>query len=408
MTTRRLYYEDAYEKEFAARVVSCEPAPRPASPEQIAPVWEVVLDRTAFYPASGGQPNDLGKLGDANVCDVRDAQDEIVHVVDRPLKPGEIRGCIDWPRRFDHMQQHTGQHLLSAMFQERFGLPTVSFHLGAEVCTIDLRGVEPSDEILEGAERAANRIIFEDRPVNVRYGTADQLSKLGVRKEVDRPGILRAIEIESADLQPCGGTHVRSTGQIGLLLVRRCTKIRQDWRVEFFCGRRAERIARHDFRVLRQAAEKLSCASEDIVSAAARALAERDAHFKNFRAMLQRLAEAEARLALQTSSPETQGHRVVSRVFADLPAEYLSFFATELAKSERTIALLAGAEGGHLLFAQHPSTGKDMNALLKEVLQQSGGKGGGTRDFARGKLADPAQGEKALALAKERLSSEKF
>jgi len=137
-------------------------------------------------------------------------------------------------------------------------------------------------------------------------------------------------------------------------------------------------------------------------------LAERDAHFKNFRAMLQRLAEAEARLALQTSSPETQGHRVVSRVFADLPAEYLSFFATELAKSERTIALLAGAEGGHLLFAQHPSTGKDMNALLKEVLQQSGGKGGGTRDFARGKLADPAQGEKALGLAKERLSSENF
>lgn len=408
MTTRRLYYDNAYEKEFTARVVSCEPAPIPASPEPIAPVWEVVLDRSAFYPTSGGQPNDLGKLGDANVFDVRDAEDEIVHIVDRPLKPGEIKGCIDWPRRFDHMQQHTGQHLLSAMFQERFGLPTVSFHLGAEVCTIDLRGPEPSDEILEGAECAANAIIFEDRLVNVRYGTADQLSQLGVRKEIDRPGILRAIEIESADLQPCGGTHVGSTGQIGLLLVRRCTKIRQDWRVEFFCGSRAERLARHDFQLLRQAAEKLSCASEDIVSAAARALAERDARFKSFRAMLQRLAEAEAQLALQASPPDQQGHRVVSRVFADLPVEYLGFYATELAKSEETIALLAAAEGGHLLFAQHPSTGKDMNALLKSVLKETGGKGGGTRDFARGKLADPAQGEKALALAKERLSNKTF
>jgi alanyl-tRNA synthetase len=408
VSTRRLYYDNAYEKEFTACVVSCEPASIPASPEPIAPVWEVVLDRTAFYPTSGGQPNDLGKLGDAYVFDVRDAEDEIVHIVDRPLKPGEIKGCIDWPRRFDHMQQHTGQHLLSAMFQERFGFPTVSFHLGAEVCTIDLRGPEPSDEILEGAERIANQIIFEDRLVNVRYGTADQLSEIGVRKEVDREGILRAIEIESADLQPCGGTHVRSTGQIGLLLVRRCTKIRQDWRVEFFCGGRAERIARHDFQLLSQAAEKLSCASEDIVSAAARALAERDAHFKSFRAMLQRLAEAEAHLALQATSPDHQGLRIVSRVFADFPVEYLGFFATELAKSEKTIALLAAAEGGHLFFAQHPSTGKDMNALLKYVFEETGGKGGGSRDFARGKLADPAQVEKALALAKERLSSERF
>src|SRR5260370_26258526 len=118
------------------------------------------------------------------------------------------------------MQQHTGQHLLSAMFQERFGLPTVSFHLGGEISTIDLRGPEPSAEFLEGAERAANQIIFEDRPVNVRYGTADQLSQLGVRKEVDRSGILRAIELEAADLHPCGGTHVKGTGQIGVILAR--------------------------------------------------------------------------------------------------------------------------------------------------------------------------------------------
>jgi alanyl-tRNA synthetase len=405
MATRRLYYDDSFEKEFTARVVSCDPALLLASPEAKAPAWEVILDRTAFYPTSGGQPHDLGKLGDANVFDVRDDGEETVHLVDRPLESGEVQGCINWPRRFDHMQQHTGQHLLSAMFQERFGLPTVSFHLGSEICTIDLRGPEPSEEILEGAERASNQIIFEDRSVNVRYGTADQLSQLGVRKEVDRDGILRAIEIEAADLQPCGGTHVKRTGQIGTLLVRRCAKVRKDWRVEFLCGGRAERAARHDFQMLRQTAEKLGCAPEEILSAASRALMERDANFKSFRAMLERLAKTEAALSLQAISPGPQGLHLIARVFEDVPGEYLGFFAAKIAESEKTIALLFAKYGGHVLFAQHPSTGKDMNALLKQVLEKIGGKGGGTRDFARGRLDEPSRAGAALSLAKELLSA---
>lgn len=398
MTTRRLYYDDAYEKEFEARVVYCEVLPPNVSAGITGTVWGLMLDRTAFYPTSGGQPNDLGKIGDANVLDVRDEGEEILHLVDRKPSDPDVMGCINWPRRFDHMQQHTGQHLLSAVFQERFGLPTVSFHLGAELCTIDLRGPEPTEKILEGAERAANQVVFEDRPVNVRYGTADQLSQLGVRKEVDRKGILRAIEIEAADLQPCGGTHVKSTGQIGVVLVRRCTKVRQDWRVEFVCGGRAERVARHDLQLLRQAAEQLSCAPEDIVSAAGRALAEHDANFKSLRSAQERLAEAEAALALQATEPGANGSRVVSRVFEGVPADYLGFFATALTKSEKAIALLA-ADGGHLLFAQHASAGKDMNVALKQVLEKIGGKGGGTRDFARGKLADAAKVQQALDAA---------
>ncbi len=404
MATRRLYYDDAFEKEFTARVVYCEVLPPDVKSGITGTVWSLILDRTAFYPTSGGQPNDLGKIEDANVLDVRAEGDEIIHVVDRRSGHPEVKGCIDWPRRFDHMQQHTGQHLLSAMFQERFGLPTVSFHLGTEICTIDVRGPEPTEEILEGAERAANQIIFEDRPVNVRYGTADQLSQLGVRKEVDRGGILRAIEIESADLQPCGGTHLKSTGQIGMILVRRCTKVRQDWRVEFVCGGRAERVARHDFQLLRQTAEKLSCAPEDLVSAASRTLTERDVNFKNLRAAQQRLAEAEATLALQTTPPGANGFRVVSRVFEGVPAECLGFFATAFTKSEKTTALLAAADGGHLLFAQHASAGKDMSSLLKQVLEKVGGKGGGTRDFARGRLLDESQARKAISVARELLS----
>ncbi len=401
MITRRLYYDDAFATEFTARVKSCEPALVPFSPVAKAPAWEVVLDQTAFYPTSGGQPHDLGKLGEANVIDVRDAEDEIIHTVDQPVELGEAKGCINWPRRFDHMQQHTGQHLLSAMFQERFGLPTISFHLGSELCTIDLRGPEPTEEILEGAERAANQIIFENRPVNVRYGTADLLSQLGVRKEVERDGILRAIEIESADLQPCGGTHVQRTGQIGMLLVRRCTKVRQDWRVEFVCGRRAERFARRDFQLLRRLAEELRCAPEDVVAASQRVLTERDAHFKNVRALLQRLAEAEAVAALQSTNASASGIRVVACVFGEeTQEEYPAQLATQLAKFEKTVALLARSASGHVIFAQHPGTGKDLNALLKQTLQRFPGKGGGTPDFVRARLNENEHAEEAIAFAK--------
>jgi alanyl-tRNA synthetase len=398
MATRRLYYDDAFEKDFTARVMHCEVLPPDVKSGITGTVWGLLLDRTAFYPTSGGQPHDLGKIGDANVLDVRDEGDEILHLVDRRPADPDVSCCVNWPRRLDHMQQHTGQHLLSAMFQERFGLPTVSFHLGTEICTIDLRGPEPTPQFLEGAERAANLVVFEDRPVTVRYGTADQLSRLGVRKEIDRKGILRAIEIEGADLQPCGGTHVKRTGQIGLVLVRRCTKVRQDWRVEFICGRRAERAASQDFQILRQTAEKLSCAPEDLVAAAARVLAERDANFKNFRAVVQRLAEAEATLALQTAPAGANGFHVVSRVFEGVPADYLGFFASAFAKSEKAIALLA-ADGGHLLFAQHPSAGKDMSALLKRVMEEVGGRGGGTRDFARGKLPDASKARQVIDAA---------
>jgi alanyl-tRNA synthetase len=406
MATRRLYYDDSFETEFTARVMHCEVLPPDVNAGITGPVWGLLLDRTAFYPTSGGQPHDLGKIGDANVLDVRDEGDEILHLVDRKPSDPDVNCCINWPRRFDHMQQHTGQHLLSAMFLERFGLPTVSFHLGPELCTIDLRGPEPSDEMLEGAERFANQIIFEDRPVNVRYGTADQLSRLGVRKEVDREGILRAIEIEAADLQPCGGTHVKRTGQIGMVLVRRCTKVRQDWRVEFVCGRRAERLARRDFLLLRQAAEKLSCAPEDVVSAAAKAISERDANFRNARAQLQRLAEAEALLAIHATPPDPRGFRIFSRVLEGTPSEYLGFFATEFAKTDKAVVLLA-ADDGSLLFAQHPSAGYDMARLIKQVFEKLGGKGGGTREFARGKLADPSQSSAALAHAMEVLNDRK-
>ena len=364
------------------------------------PAWEVLLDQTAFYPSSGGQPNDLGLLGEAAVLDVRDEEAEIVHIVDRDVARGGVKGCVNWPRRFDHMQQHTGQHLLSAMFQERFGLPTVSFHLGEEICTIDLHGGEPSRHQLIGAQRAANKAIFEDRPVTVRYGTREQLARLGVRKEVERDGLLRAIEIESADLQPCGGTHVKSTGQIGMILVRGCSKVRQDWRVEFACGRRAELLATEDFERERVLMGSLGCAMEELPAAVERLGAERDANFKSLRAALQQLAVVWAGQLVSSDSSTAGGARVVSLLLNGTHPELLLPLATEIAKHERSVALLILQESGQMVFAQHPSAGKDLGAVLKSVLAAHAGKGGGSKDFVRAKLTDPGSSAVALELAK--------
>jgi len=397
MPTRRLYYDDSFLREFTAEALRCEPARHGD-----AAAWGVVLDQTAFYPDSGGQPADAGLLGEARVLEVTDAGDDVVHLVDRPVPLGPIRGEIDWPRRFDHMQQHTGQHLLSAVFLERYSLPTVSFHLGSDVSTIDLRGKEPTEALLEETERAANAIIFESRPVRVRYGTAEELDKLGVRKKVEREGKLRALEIEGVDLQPCGGTHVADTGQIGLLLLRRVAKIRQDWRVEFVCGERARRAARGDFRLLQHAAAALSCGPEEVAAAIGRTQQERDARFRAARALSERLAEAEGRLFAEDTPPGAEGLRIISRVLPAASADYLGLLATAIAKNEKTIVLLASE--GFLVFAQHESAAKDMNQLLRDTLQAFGGKGGGQRNFARGRLSNPGHSEQAVILARERCS----
>ncbi len=400
MSTHRIYYDDSYVQNFSARVLSCLPAEPFASAAGTIPAWEVILDQSAFYPTSGGQPNDLGCIGEAKILDVRDDGGDIAHIVDREVERGEAQASLNWPRRFDHMQQHTGQHLLSAMFHERFGLETVSFHLGADLCTIDLRGPEPSLEILQGAQRAANRAIFENRPVTVRYGTADKLAEIGIRREVDREGILRAIEIESADLQPCGGTHVKSTGQIGMILVRRCTKMRQDWRVEFACGGRAERVSIDNYQLLRAIAAKLNCTPEDVPAAIDKSIAERDASFKGLKNVIQQLAEARATLLIASTPDSPNGLRVIAEVIRDAPVELLLPLATGLAAREKTIALLVAEESGQLVLAQHQSASKDLQAVLKKISATFPCKGGGTRDFVRAKLADARNSEGFLELAK--------
>jgi alanyl-tRNA synthetase len=395
--TERLYYHDSFLREFDARVLLCRAA---------GAQFHVVLDRTAFYPISGGQPNDTGKLGEAAVLDVFDSDaGELVHVADRPLSEGPVHGFIDWPRRFDHMQQHTGQHLLSATFLSLFGYATVSFHLGREVSTIDLAppsGV--STDQLDVAERRVNEIIFDDRPVSMRFGTREELAAAGVRKEVEREGLLRAIAIEGVEVQPCGGTHVSRTGQIGLLAIRKCEKQKSNWRVEFVCGARALRVAKEDRKLLLDAARTLGGAPADVPVLVARAAEERRESDRQRKELQSRLAVYEAGELWQQAADAIHGARVVCKVLEGAAAEYLRQVATKIAERGSSVALLAARPGGRLVFAQSAGLPGNMNELLRAALAPLGGKGGGTRDFAQGSAPEAGKLDDILRTAMERLT----
>ena len=229
--TTRIYYTEPYRRTFDATVLSADP---------VDGKLHVTLDQTAFYPTSGGQPFDTGTLGGAAVTDVIDREDGgITHVVSGSLKPGEVlAGEIDWARRFDHMQQHTGQHVLSAAFDRLFGVRTESFHMGQQSATIDLAREVSASEIAK-AEDDANRVVWEDRPVTIRFATAEEAAAMPLRKESGRTGALRLIEINDYDLSACGGTHVERTGAIGVIAIGGAEKFKGGSRVEFLCGGRA-------------------------------------------------------------------------------------------------------------------------------------------------------------------------
>jgi alanyl-tRNA synthetase len=394
--TERLYYRDSFLREFDARVESCE---------REGERWKVVLDRTAFYPTSGGQPHDLGKLSGVPVIEVADAEEnKVAHYTSAAIPAGAVHGEIDWARRLDHMQQHTGQHLLSAAFIELFKFPTVSFHLGKEISTIDLDAPAIVARHLEEAERRVNEIIFEDRVVAIRFGTAEELAEAGIRKKVVRDGVLRAIEVEGFDRQPCGGTHLERTGQAGLLLIRKLERRRDLWRVEFVCGFRALAAARGDFAALGQSASVLSCGLPDVPAVLARMIEEKRGLHSAVKRLEERLAEHEARVLVAASAAEKPGGaRIIARLLEEATPGYLGLIAEKLVNEAAVVALLASRGTGHVVFAQSKGFTFDMGALLREAVKEFGGKGGGARDFAQGSIPDPAKAAELLVCAAKRL-----
>ena len=384
----RLYYTDSFLTEFDAQVVDLVTAPRPA----------VVLDRTAFYPTSGGQVFDTGWL-EANgkrlrVVEVAEQDDRILHyleAVPAELAVGaRVHGTIDVPRRRDHMQQHSGQHVLSAAFIRLFEMPTVSFHMGDEACTIDLNTKAATAEQVEQAEDLANQVVMEDRPVEVRFVGLEEARGLGLRKlpPVVREQ-LRLIDIRDFDLTACGGTHVRSTGQIGAILARKTEKVRQGVRVEFVCGERAIAAARRDRLALNEAAGVLSAQIWELPQQVRRLADEGKGARKQRSELLNELAELRAARLLE-ETPETNGFHPVVKVFPDRDLEFVKLLAQKIVRTEgkRAVALLGAGEGSPgLVFAQTGGLPYDMGALIKEALAATGGRGGGSKDMAQGGVA---------------------
>lgn len=392
--TERLYYTDSFLREFDARVIACEPRGENQ--------WEIRLDRTAFYPTSGGQPHDMGRLADAAVLAVleREEDREILHITDRAIASGPVHGWIDWERRFDHLQQHTGQHLLSGSFLKLFGFATVSFHLGIEFSTIDLDAPTVVPRHLGEAAGLVNRIVFEDRPIRVSFHDREELAALGVRKQVDREGKLRIIEIDEFDLQPCGGTHAARTGQVGPVMVRKLERQKQHWRVEFVCGGRALRDAGEDFETLSAAAREIGCGMAELPAMVKKLLDERKTAHREKSLLGGRLAELEARALL------AQGGRTVVHAFDRGDAAFLRQVASALAAEPGVRTVLASREVRQFVFAQAKDAAGDMRRLLGETLIAAGGKGGGSKDFAQGTVPESANIDEILAQAQRLLKSQ--
>jgi alanyl-tRNA synthetase len=394
----RLYYSDSFLSTFDAVVTDIRLVSRTGGEA----LWQVALDRSAFYPTSGGQPFDKGNLTATSrngaVLEIpidevaEDDQGEVWHYTAKPLIAGtQVHAAIDWERRLDHMQQHTGQHLLSAIFSRELSAHTVSFHLGDESSTIDLNTASIAHASLERIERLANQIIAQDRSVSIRtvsHAEAEALLAAGqLRKLPEREGDIRLIEIEGIDLNACGGTHLRATGQIGGLLLRSTEKVRQGLRVEFVCGLRAVAAARRDFGVLTEAAGALSIPASQLPQSIERLLAEARHSAKDRQKLREEIAHFEAAELLAQASVQ-DGLHIVQKQFADRDAEYVKLLASKLAAGRSTIAILASIqhEPASVVFARSAEAKFSCGELMKAALADLGLRGGGSATMAQGQV----------------------
>ena len=371
--TDRLYYNDSYLTSFRGRIVDRDESGR-----------KVYLDRSAFYPASGGQPADRGAINGVSVIDVIDEGDRVAHLLSEPVEADEIEGQIDWQRRFDYMQQHSGQHLLSAVLQEMFGLPTVSFHLGEQSSTIDIAAPSLDPEQVKSAERRANDIVFENRPLSVEYCDSSEAKDL--RKPSERTGVLRIVSIQGLDRSACGGTHVRSTGEIGPIFVRKLDRVRGNVRIEFLCGGRAIRRAREDFELLSKIARTFSSSLDEtasLVAAQQERLAESE---KARRRLANDLALLQGRELYDTASEEGGVRYAEYCVPAGGIDEAVRTLAQSFTSRPAAVFLATSKEPLSILLAASDGSPVHVGEVLKSALTASGGRGGGNARMAQGSV----------------------
>ncbi len=406
-TSERLYYSDSFLKTFTAAVTQV----RELSGSGGDSIWQLALNRTAFYPTSGGQPFDTGILRPTSpggrgleipIEEVEEDEEGTVwHFVRQPVAAGtQVEGRIDWERRFDHMQQHTGQHLLSAVFLKEVQAPTVSFHLGERTSTIDVATASLAQASLERVERIANEIIAEDRLVTVHYVSRDEADSMlaagELRKLPDRQGSIRLIEIPDWDRNACGGTHVRSTGQIGGLLVRSMEKVSRGIRVEFVCGLRAVGAARADAAILKETSAMLSVGAQELPASVNRLLVDAKAAAKERLKLREELAVFQG-AQLATEVPVEKGLRLVVREWKDRDRDYVRLLASRTAAAAPSTAVVftaRDADPWRVFIARSRDLAFDCGKILREALLQLGLRGGGSPDLAQGDV--PARQEPQL------------
>jgi alanyl-tRNA synthetase len=388
--TGRLYFEDAYLKEFDGRVLErLVHEGRPA----------VVLDRTCFYPESGGQPSDRGVLGGVNVLHVFEDGDKIVHLLDRELsETEEVRGVIDWARRFDHMQQHSGQHILSQCFVEILDGETRSFHLGEQVSTLEIGTSSISEDCLEKVESRANEVVFEDREIRAYFVEADQVETVPLRRPPKKEGTIRVIEVRGFDYSACGGTHCRRTGEVGLIKIIRWDKIRNNLRFEFLCGGRARKDYRDKNQSVLEISQKFSVHERDAASAVEKTLQEARQTRKRLKQLQEALAGFEAEEIIQRETG-----RLISRFWVDRTAEEAKLLALNITRRAERAVLFAvrGGERDHFIFACSEKMPLNMRDLVPLVMERAKGKGGGGSSLVEVVAEKGADLQAVLAAAEE-------
>jgi len=372
----RLYYTDSYLREFRACVTG-----RAGD--------LVYLDRTAFYPASGGQPFDTGAIDGVPVTEVIDDAGRVAHRTAAPVASGEVACSIDWTRRFDHMQQHTGQHLLSAVFAELYRAATLSFHLGQESSTIDVDKPALDAAAIRAVEERTNAIVFENRRVSVSF--EDAAAAADLRKPSEREGTLRIVAIEDFDRSACGGTHVRATGEIGPVLIRKLERIRGSLRVEFLCGWRAVRRARADYDALARAAQLFSAPLDEVPQLVSAQLEEARAADKVRRRLEAGLAGYRGRELYDATPPGAAGLRRLVERFPSGSLDELRAVAQSFTAQPRAVYIAAIENPPSVLVAASEDSGIDAGKTLKAAVAQAGGRGGGTPRLAQGSV--PGTGE---------------
>ncbi|GAA4707092.1 serine-tRNA(Ala) deacylase AlaX [Brevibacillus fulvus] len=375
----KLYYADAYCQTFTSTLeeAGVDQAGRPY----------VVLRQTVFYPTGGGQPCDLGTINGVRVVEVEEIDGQIRHFLERslPESAAEVTGSIDWERRFDHMQQHTGQHILSAVFDDTFGAPTVGFHLGTERVTIDIATAELTEETARQAEQLANRIVFENRPITARFVTTEELSAMPLRKQPTVTENIRIVTIENIDHNPCGGTHPSHTGEVGPIKILTWQRNKGNVRVEFICGWRVLTEMGKNMQTLQTLSKQLLAPERELPAAVDRLQAEAEKMKKALQTAETRLLDTEAKELLQQAR-SVQDALLVTACFSQRPMPSLQKLAQRIAElSSQSVALLFAAnEKTQLVFASGQAVHYPMNQLLQEVLPLIEGKGGGNPHMAQG------------------------